>query len=99
MEAILIKIDGTKRKIKINTFVEARGIVCNYDQNGTAEIITLSDGKFLMIDEEGKRKNYQINSVATGIAHLEEGIYPHDCIVGDVILFEDANEFDELDYE
>jgi hypothetical protein len=33
------------------------------------------------------------------MAHLNEVIYPHDYIVGDVLLFEDDNEFEEMDYE
>lgn len=99
MDAILFSVDGTKKKIKINSFVEARGIVCNYDPNGIAEIVRLTDGNLLMIDEEGKNKNYPINTVATSIAWLHESIYPHDCLVGDVLLFEDENEFEDMSYE
>jgi hypothetical protein len=99
MDAILFSTDGTKKKIKVNSFVEARGIVCNYDPNGLAELVRLTDGNLFMIDEEGKGKNYPINKVATSMAHLNEAIYPHDCIVGDVLLFEDANEFEEMSYE
>lgn len=99
MEAILFKTDGTKKKIKVNTFVEARGIVCNYDPDGLAEIVRLPDGNLFLIDEDGKSKNYPINKTATAISHLNEAIYPHDCIVGDVLLFEDDNEFEEMDYE
>jgi hypothetical protein len=51
-----------------------------------------------MIDEDGKSKNYSINKTATSIAHLHEAIYPHDNIVGDVLLFEDENEFEEMEY-
>lgn len=98
MEAILYKTDGTKKKIKITSFVEARGIVCNYDANGIAEVIRLTDGNLFLIDEEGKLKDYPINKIATNIAHLHESIYPHDFIVGDAILFEDANEFDDMEY-
>lgn len=99
MDAILFKTDGTKKKIKVNTFVEARGIVCNYDPNGLAEIVRLSSGSLFMIDEDGKSKNYPTNKIATSMAHLNEVIYPHDYIVGDVLLFEDDNEFEEMDYE
>ena len=99
MEAVLYALDGTKRKIKVSSFVEARGIVCNYDPNGLAEIVRLPDGNLFMIDEEGKMKNYPINKIATSMAHLNEAIYPHDCIVGDVLLFEDENEFEEISYE
>jgi len=99
MDAILLKVDGTKKKIKVSSFVEARGIVCNYDPDGLAEIVRLTGGSLFLIDEEGKLKNYPINKTATSIAHLHESIYPHDCIVGDVLLFEDENEFEEMAYE
>lgn len=99
MDATLITTDGIQRKIKINTFVEARSIVCNFEENGLGEIVRLSEGSLFLIDEEGKLKNRQINKLATSIAHLNEAIYPHDCLVGDVILFENDNEFDEMPYE
>ena len=99
MEGILYKTDGTSKKIKVSTFIEARKIVCNFDENGLAEIVRLHGGNLLLIDEEGKLKNYPINKLATSLAHLNEAIYPHDCIVGDAILFEDANEFEEMSYE
>ena len=99
MDAILLKIDGSKRKIKVSTFVEARGIVCNFDNDGLGEIVRLTGGNLFLIDEEGKLKNYPINKKATAMAHLSEAIYPHDCIVGDVLLFENENDFEEMDYE
>jgi hypothetical protein len=98
MEAIILKTDGTSKKVKINSFVEARSIVCNYDQNGIGEVVELNNGQLMFIDEEGKLKNYPINKKATGLAHLNEAIYPHDFIVGDALLFEE-NQFEELPYE
>jgi hypothetical protein len=98
MEATLIKTDGSQRKIKVNSFTEARSIVCNYDPNGLGEIITLNNGELLLIDEEGKLKNFPVNTKATNMAHLHEAIYPHDYIVGDALLF-DENEFEEMPYE
>ena len=99
MDAILYTLDGVTKKIKINSFIEARGMVCNYDPNGMGEIVRLNNGEVMLIDEEGKLKNYAVNKVATSIAHLNEAIYPHDCIVGDAILFENENEFEELPYD
>jgi hypothetical protein len=98
MEAVLYALDGTKRKIKVTSFIEARRMVCNYDSNGLAEVVRLNNGELLLIDEEGKLKNYSINGLATNLAHLYEAIYPHDCIVGDALLF-DENEFEDLPYE
>lgn len=99
MNATIYSTDGTNRRIKISSFVEARKMVCNFDENGIAEIVRLNNGKLFMIDEEGKLKNYPTNKPATSIAHLNEAIYPHDYIVGDAILFDSEVEFDELPYE
>jgi hypothetical protein len=98
MEAILYRLDGTRSKIKVDSFVEARKIVCNYDPNGMGEIVRLNNGELFLIDEEGKLKNYAINKIATSLAHLNEAIYPHDCIVGDSLLFNE-NDFEDLPYE
>jgi hypothetical protein len=100
MDAILYKIDGTKSKIKVNSFTEARAMVCNYDPNGLAEVVNLNNGSVLLIDEEGKLKKYAVNEKATDMAHSQDAIYPSDCIVGDVLLFEDEScFFDEFPYE
>jgi hypothetical protein len=99
MDVLIYKTDGTRSKIKVNTFVEARAMICNYDPNGLAQVIRLNDGSMLLIDEEGKNKNYPINNKATELAHLNEAILPSDYIVGDVLLFEDENYFDDLAYE
>ena len=95
---MLLKTDGTSKRIKINSFVEARSMVCNYDPNATAEVVRLNNGELMLIDEEGKLKNYPVNGQATSLAHLHESIYPHDCIVGDALILEE-NEFEELPYE
>ena len=99
MNVTLITTDGSRKKVNIKTFDEARQLVCNYQYNSSAEIIVLNDGTFLVIDEEGKLKKLQKNDLATEIAHENNSIYPSDCIVGDVLLVDDVNEFDELPYE
>jgi hypothetical protein len=98
MEAVLYRLDGTKSKIRVNSFVEARKLVCNYDPNGMAEVVRLNNGEIIIIDEDGKLKNYPVNEQATSLAHLHDAIYPHDCIVGDALLF-DENQFEDLSYE
>jgi hypothetical protein len=99
MNVTLITTDGRKRKVSINTFDEARQFVCNYQYNSPAEIIVLMDGSFILIDEEGKLKNLDLNRVATDIAHENNCIYPSDYIVGDVLLVDDVDEFDSLPFE
>ena len=61
MEAILITTENKKRKIKINTFDEARQIVCNFDYNSPIEILVLSDGRAILLNEQGKLKNLAFN--------------------------------------
>ena len=99
MNVTLITTDGKKRKVSINTFDDARQMVCNYQYNSSVEIIVLMDGSFILIDEEGKLKNLALNEVATEIAHENNCIYPSDCIVGDVLLVDDVDEFDSLPFE
>jgi hypothetical protein len=99
MNVTLITTDGKKRKVNIKTFDEARQLVCNYQYNSPAEIIVMTDGTFIVIDEEGKLKNLQINEIATQIAHENNSIYPSDYIVGDVLLVDDVDEFYALPYE
>jgi len=99
MNVILITTDGVRKKVNIETFDEARQLVCNYQYNSLAEIVVMSDGTFIVIDEEGKLKNLEINKVATQIAHDNNCIYPSDYIVGDVLLVDDVDEFDGLPYE
>jgi hypothetical protein len=98
MEAILITTENKKRKIKVNTFDEARQLVCNYNSNSIMQVITLIDGNVLLFDEEGKLKNFAFNEIATELAHTGRGIYPSDFIVGDVLMV-DADEFNDLPYE
>jgi hypothetical protein len=99
MNVILITTDGTRKKVSIETFDQARQMVCNFQYNSSAQIIVLTDGTFMVIDEDGKLKNLEINEIATEIAHESNSIYPSDYIVGDVLVVDDVNEFDDLPYE
>ena len=99
MQVQLIRVSGEKVNINVTSFVEARAIVCGMHENDTAELISLNNGSFFLIGEEGKLKNYLTNYEATEMAHEAEAIYPTDFIVGDVILISDINEFDDLPYE
>jgi len=99
MNVTLITTDGKKTKVNVNSFVEARELVCNQKYDSPAQIIVMLDGTFIMIDDEGKLKNLQINEIATEIAHENNSIYPSDYIAGDVLFIDDVNEFDELPYE
>jgi hypothetical protein len=98
MEALLINTEGKERKLKINTFDDARQIVCNYNSNALLQILSLPDGRGILLDEEGKLKNLDFNEKATILAHESNVIYPSDYIVGDILVV-DLDEFDGLPYE
>jgi hypothetical protein len=97
MEGILIEIDGTKRKVQFESFAEARAIICG-DEDCMAEIVRLEDGSLFLIDEIGKIKELPVNLIATEIAQECDAIYPHDFIVGNVLLIENERDFEELPY-
>lgn len=99
MNVILITPDGKKSKVFIKTFDQARKLVCDSQYDSPAEIIVLNDGTFMVIDEEGKLKKLEKNYLATEIAHENNSIYPSDFIVGNVLLVDDVDEFDNLPYE
>ena len=98
MESTLINTEGKKRRIKIENFEQARQIVCNFDNNSSIEILILRDGTAILLDENGKLKNFEFNEIATKLAHENSIIFPSDYIVGDVLLV-DLDEFDALPYE
>jgi hypothetical protein len=99
MQVKLIRVNGEQVNINVTSFTEARAIVSNMEENATAEIISLNNGSYFLIDGDGKLKNYLTNYEATEMSHEAEIIYPTDFIVGDVILISDINEFDDLPYE
>ena len=98
MKAILIKIDGTKTNKNISSFEEARRIVCNYSES-PAQILTVDFNTVMLYDREGFVNDYPINEKATEMCRAIEAIYPHESIHGDVLVFENENEFYELPTE
>lgn len=99
MNVTLLPIDGKKKRISITTLDQARQIVCEYAYNSPIQVLVLMDGSFMLMDEEGKLKELEINQKATEIAHENNLLYPSDYIAGDVILVDDVDEFDALPYE
>jgi hypothetical protein len=51
---------------------------------GHIEIISLKDGRLMILDEEGKLKHKKINELATFLA--KDVLHPTDYIVGDVLV-------------
>lgn len=63
------------------TLEELQGFVGGYIQ-----IISLGNGKVMVINEEGKINHLQKNAHATIIAHQHKAIFPLDCIVGTALV-------------
>lgn len=99
MNVTLIPVEGKKKIVTINTFDQARQMVCEYKYDSPAQIIVLMDGSFMVLDEEGKLKGLEINVRATQIAQENNLLYPSDYIVGDVLLVDDVDEFESLPFE
>ncbi len=99
MNVTLIPVEGKKKIVTINTFDQARQMVCEYKYDSPAQIIVLMDGSFMVLDEEGKLKGLEINVRATQIAQENNLLYPSDYIVGDVLLVDDVDEFESMPFE
>ncbi|MBQ7212279.1 MAG: DUF3846 domain-containing protein [Muribaculaceae bacterium] len=53
---------------------------------GYIEIVRLNEYASLVIDEDGKRKDLDVNYYATTIAKKNKAISPHDYIVGNAVF-------------
>jgi hypothetical protein len=88
--AILLKADGGVEEIRPadgRTFVldELQALV-----GGFIEVVRARDGRWLVINEDGKRQNLQLNVLAS-IKYKSAGVArPSDVIVGDVLLADNA---------
>lgn len=85
-EATIISPDGREEKISPangNDFSleEVQKIVGGY-----IEVVGLSDGNILVLNEEGKLCGLDENPKATVIAHEHKAMFPHDYIVGNVLI-------------
>jgi hypothetical protein len=51
---------------------------------GYLEVVSLFDGRLMLLDEDGKRKQAPLNEVATDMA--SEVLQPFDYVVGTVVI-------------
>jgi hypothetical protein len=97
--ALLLKTTGDVEEIRPahgRTFVldELQALV-----GGFIEVVRARDGKWLVLNEDGKRQNLQLNVLAS-IKYKSAGVaLPSDVIVGDVLLADGAEmgEHDEAE--
>jgi hypothetical protein len=98
MQVTLITTEGDIKKVNIKTFKDAKHFVSKDFYESPIEVLTMSDGRLMLLDEEGKLKGLEYNEEATRRAKDDNLIYPSDFIVGNVIIVDDVDEFDSLGY-
>jgi hypothetical protein len=98
MQVTLITTESDIKKVNIKTFRDAKNFVSKDFYESPIEILTLLDGRLMLIDEEGKLKELEYNIEATRIAKENNLIYPSDYIVGNALIVDDVDEFDNLSY-
>ena len=99
MQVTLITTENEIKKVNIKTFKDAKHFVSKDFYESPIEILTMSDGRLMLLDEEGKLKGLEYNEEATIRAKDENLIYPSDFIVGNVLIVDDVDEFDGLAYQ
>lgn len=99
MQVTLITTEGDIKKVNIKTFNDAKHFVSKEHYESPIEVLTMSDGRLMLLDEEGKFKALDYNEEATRRAKDDNLIYPSDYIVGNVIIVDDVDEFDSLAYQ
>lgn len=99
MQVTLITTENEIKKVNIKTFKDAKHFVSKDFYESPIEVLTMSDGRLMLLDEEGKLKGLEYNEEATIRAKDENLIYPSDFIVGNVIIVDDVDEFDGLAYQ
>jgi hypothetical protein len=98
MQVTLITTEGDIKKVNIKSFKDAKHFVSKDFYESPIEVLTMSDGRLMLLDEEGKLKGLEYNEEATRRAKDDNLIYPSDFIVGNVIIVDDVDEFDSLGY-
>jgi hypothetical protein len=99
MQVTLITTEGEIKKVNIKSFKDAKHFVSKDFYESPIEMLTMDDGRLMLLDEEGKLKGLKFNEEATRRAKDDNLIYPSDFIAGNVIIVDDVDEFDALGYE
>lgn len=84
--AIHLKVDGTKEVVKPGDGRTDFNLdeLKKYIGGGYIQIIRLNDDRMVVMDEEAKLKNFELNLPATRLCH--EVLWPGDYISGDVLI-------------
>jgi hypothetical protein len=98
MQVTLITTEGEIKKINVNSFSHIKDFISSDFYVSPIECLTMSDGRLILLDEEGKLKNLEYNEEATRRAKEDNLIYPSDFIVGNIVIIDDVDEFDNLKY-
>lgn len=86
MKASLIRTDGCGELITPSNEIDFKIEELQRYVGGYIEVVTLCGDMIMIINENGKCMNMDINPIATFIAHENKSIGVTDYIVGDVVV-------------
>ncbi len=75
VDSVLLPLDAKPRLRELQSLV-----------GGCIEAVSLPDGRYMMLNENGKDGSHMINHTATAIAHEAEAIMPTDYIAGIAVI-------------
>lgn len=86
LAATLINLDGSTVAISLDLNEHAR--LCQLQElvGGPIEGVPLSDGRYMLLNENGKDGPHLINQLATDLAHSEDAIMDEDYIAGVAVV-------------
>lgn len=91
MERQIIKTDGTTINYSPKAGAHYELEELQEIVGGFIEIISLHDGRMMVINEEGKLNGLPYNDLATDIAHDANAIYDDDFVVGDILICKEGD--------
>ena len=86
MKTEIIKADGTRINIRPENGRDFQLRELQEIVGGYIQIISLHDGRLMVLNEEGKLLALPYNNDATEIAQEAEAIFDYDFIAGDVLV-------------
>lgn len=98
MKAILVKPNGKRKNIDINSYDEARQIVCNFDADGDVMQISCPYNIIVLLDMNHKIKKYKENKKIGSYCRCLNLISKKESIYGDVLIIDSIAEFENLPY-
>lgn len=86
LTATVIHPDGSTAAISLATDEDARLSQLQELVGGPIEGVPLADGRYMLVNEDGKKGSHLRNQLATDLAHSHESIMASDYIAGEAVI-------------